>query len=203
MNTIAEDRRLKKKEKSHLLRIARNAVEAVVCGEKPPSIDLDNLPDQLKEKGASFVTLTIGDYLRGCIGTIDAFQPLALDVQEHAVGAATSDYRFPKVTENELPLITIEISYLTPKQRIEYQDHTDLLAKIVPGKDGIILKSGLQRATFLPQVWEKLPDPCDFFSHLSMKMGAFPDDWMTKHFEVYRYQVEKFSEVDFQGELSK
>ena len=187
---------LGKEEKKILLQIARNAVESAAKGERLETIDLEHLPEKCRRNGASFVTLTRFTELRGCIGAIEAYQPLAIDVQVHAAGAAVNDYRFQKVSPSEVDTIEIEISCLSPKQPIMYQDSEDLIAQLVPGIDGIVMVSGTQRATFLPQVWEKLPDPKEFLSHLSMKMGYRPDAWAIMNFEIYRYRVEKFGEKE-------
>jgi uncharacterized protein len=181
-------------EQDILLTIARQALENAVHGDPLPQIELDDLPPALQEPGASFVTLTIAGNLRGCIGTLDPFQPLALDVQEHAVAAALQDYRFPRVKPVELPHIQIEVSALTPRSQLEYQGPQDLIARLRPRIDGVILQDGLHKATFLPQVWDKLPDPNEFLSHLCMKMGGSADLWRKKKLDVYVYQVQEFQE---------
>jgi AmmeMemoRadiSam system protein A len=126
---------------------------------------------------------------------LEAYQPLILDVQEHAIAAATQDYRFPPVTAMEVPLLEIEISRLTPTQPLEYQDWRDLIAKLRPGVDGVLIRDGFQRATFLPQVWEKIPDPQEFLTQLCNKMGAEGNRWRTKKLMVSIYQVEEFKET--------
>jgi len=182
------------KEQEILLKIARDAIYAAVHGKPLPVIDLGSLPPRLSEKRGTFVTLTIQGSLRGCIGTLEAYQPVALDVQEHAVAAAMQDSRFPVLHPSELPLINIEISVLTPKQPLTYTDPADLLEKLQPGIDGVVLQDGFRKATFLPQVWEKIPDPGSFLSELCMKMGAPANLWQKKPLEVYTYQVEEFHE---------
>jgi len=177
-----------------LLTIAKDAVSAAAHNYALPKLCLDNLPAALQEDGASFVTLTSNGQLRGCIGTLEASQPLALDVQEHAAAAATQDFRFPPVTPRELPSIHIEISRLTPLEPLEYHDAEELVRLLQPGRDGVVLRDGYHRATFLPQVWEDLPSPEDFLSHLCLKMGASPNLWRNKKLSVYTYQVEKFEE---------
>jgi AmmeMemoRadiSam system protein A len=187
-------RELNTTEQDILLTIARQALEHVVRGEPLPRIELDDLPPALQAPGASFVTLTIAGNLRGCIGALDPYQPLALDVQEHAVAAAIQDYRFPRVQPVELPDIGIEVSALTPRTRLEYQRPQDLVTKLRPHIDGVILQDGPCKATFLPQVWDKLPDPEDFLSHLCMKMGGSGDLWRKKKLDVFIYQVQEFQE---------
>ena len=181
-------------ERKFLLNLARDSMSKAVTGKPKPDIDPSVIPGSLKQKGASFVTLTIEGDLRGCIGTLEAFQPLYLDVQDHAVQAALEDYRFPPVTEDELPLISIEISHLTPPVPLAYHNPADLLKILKPNSDGVILKDGFRRATFLPQVWDQLPEAGMFLSHLCQKMGSAPDVWRRKVLEVSIYHVEEFSE---------
>lgn len=185
---------LTKEEQSQLLRLARDALERCVVGEPLAPIEITRLPKNLQELGASFVTLTIDGNLRGCIGTLEPYQPLALDVRAHAVAAALNDYRFPPVEPGEVARIHIEISRLTPPERLPYQDSEDLLQKLRPGIDGVVLKDNWKRATFLPQVWEKIPDPQAFLSHLCLKMGVPSDAWEKRKMEVLVYQVEEFHE---------
>ncbi|MCX6039405.1 MAG: AmmeMemoRadiSam system protein A [Chloroflexi bacterium] len=181
-------------EKQTLLRLARQALEAGVRGGPLPRLDEASLTPALRAEGASFVTLTVGGNLRGCIGALEPYQPLAEDVREHAVAAALEDYRFPTVQESELAGIEIEVSRLTVPVPLEYTDADDLLAKLHPGMDGVILRDAFRRATFLPQVWEKIPDPAEFLANLCYKLGAAPDTWRRKHLEVLIYQVEEFHE---------
>ena len=181
-------------EKQTLLHIARQSLELAVRGEKLPPLDETALTPHLKESGASFVTLTVRGDLRGCIGALEPYQSLAEDVREHAVAAALEDYRFPQVQEDELMNIAIEVSRLTRPVPLEYTDSEDLLAKLRPGVDGVILRDSFRRATFLPQVWEKIPEAGAFLANLCAKMGAAPDTWKRKHLEVLVYQVEEFHE---------
>lgn len=182
-------------EKQVLLRLAREAMEHAVCGRKLPPLDQSSITSHLRENGASFVTLTIDGNLRGCIGALEAFQPLVDDVREHAVAAALEDPRFPPVEKNELGRIHIEVSRLTVPQPLEYSSSHDLLSKLRPHIDGVILKSDFRRATFLPQVWEKIPRPEDFLDQLCMKMGSRPAAWQNTKLKVFTYQVEEFHEV--------
>lgn len=181
-------------EKQILLRIARESMERGVRGEKLSPLDLKSMTPRLKQDGASFITLTIRGELRGCIGALEPYQPLAQDVREHAIAAALEDPRFPQVKPAELDKIEVEISCLTVPEGLEYKDAEDLLAKLRPNMDGVILRDGFRRATFLPQVWEKIPDKADFLDNLCYKMGAAPEAWRRKHLEVLVYQVEEFHE---------
>jgi len=185
---------LSAEEKAILLGLARQAIEDAVQGRPFSPLDLHSLPNAIRKPGASFVTLTINGELRGCIGALEAYQPLAEDVREHAIGAALQDYRFSPVAEDELKELEIEISRLTPPQPLKYETPQELLERLRPGLDGVILRDGLHRATFLPQVWEKLPDPADFLSHLCAKMGASPNTWRYRPLQAYTYQVEEFHE---------
>lgn len=181
-------------EQKTLLRMAREALEHGVRHEKLPPLENDSLTSHLREDGASFVTLTVRGQLRGCIGALEPYQPLAQDVREHAVAAALEDPRFPPVSERELNGIEIEVSRLTRPISLEYKDANDLLSKLRPGVDGVILHDAFRRATFLPQVWEKISDPAEFLDNLCYKMGANPDLWRRKHLDVLTYQVEEFRE---------
>jgi len=186
--------KLTSEEKDILLRLAREALERGVKGEALPSLDLESQPPRLRKLGASFVTLTINGNLRGCIGTLEPYQPLAEDVREHAVAAALSDFRFPPVRPEELPAIHIEVSRLTMPEPLVYASPEDLLTRLRPGMDGVLLRDGSRRATFLPQVWEKVPDPAEFLNHLCQKMGAKSGLWREKQLQVSTYQVEEFHE---------
>ena len=185
---------LTSEERQSLLRLARQALETGVRGGALPRIDEASLTPALRAEGASFVTLTVNGNLRGCIGALESYQPLAEDVREHAVAAGLEDHRFPTVQESELADIEIEVSRLTVPVLMKYANADDLLAKLHPGLDGVILRDGFRRATFLPQVWEKIPDPLEFLANLCYKMGVAPDTWKRKHLEVLIYQVEEFHE---------
>ena len=183
-------------EKQTLLRLAREAMECAVRGQVLPPLDIKSLTPLLQANGSSFVTLTIDDDLRGCIGALEAYQPLAEDVCEHAVSAALHDPRFPPVRENELNRIKLEVSRLTAPHLLEYSSSEDLLKKLNPHVDGVILRDNFRRATFLPQVWEKIPDPAEFLNHLCQKMGVRANTWREAKLQVYVYQVEEFHETN-------
>jgi AmmeMemoRadiSam system protein A len=185
---------LSNNEKTFLLRIAREALRLGVRGEPLPELNLDSLQPKLAQPGASFVTLTKKHELRGCIGSLEATMPLAEDVRVHTIAAALEDYRFPPVVESELPSISIEISILTSPIRIYANDPQEILSKIRPGIDGVMIKQGMRRATFLPQVWEKVPEIRIFMGMLCRKMGAASDCWQSGNVEIFTYQVEKFEE---------
>ena len=188
---------LSPKEKKILLHTARQAIMLAVQGKKrPPNPQIDDLPPSLLKPGACFVTLTREGQLRGCVGSILARQPLIQDVTERAVAAALGDPRFQPLTAEELDQVQIEISILTHPTPLNYHNPADLITKLRVGIDGVILKDGSRRATFLPQVWEKLPDPDLFLSRLCLKMGLPGDTWRVKAVEVEVYQVVKFTESE-------
>jgi uncharacterized protein len=186
--------KLTPEEQQTLLRMAREAMEHAVRGEKLPLLDRSALTPSLLEPGASFVTLTVRGQLRGCIGALEAHQPLVDDVREHAVAAALEDPRFPRVRQDELSRIQVEVSRLTRPVPLAYKGADDLLSKLRPHVNGVILRDGLRRATFLPQVWEKIPDPSEFLDQLCYKMGAAHGYWRKRRLEVFVYQVEEFHE---------
>ncbi len=188
------DQPLNPQERTELLTQARLAIEAAVSGKPMPSVDWNVLSETLLKPGASFVTLTRHGQLHGCIGALEPYQPLIEDVREHAAAAATQDYRFSPLRLTELPEIVIEISRLTQPVHLEYENPDDLIKRLRPGIDGVVLRDGYRRSTFLPQVWEKIPDPAEFLSNLCYKMGAAPDLWRQKKLEVDIYQVEEFHE---------
>jgi AmmeMemoRadiSam system protein A len=188
------DAKLTDEEKETLLRLAREALQQGVAGQPLPTLRMDSLTPTLRADGASFVTLTIAGELRGCIGALEPYQPLVEDVREHAVAAALEDPRFRPVSPDELDRIEIEVSRLTLPRDLEYSDSKDLLTRLRPHIDGVILRDGYHRATFLPQVWEKLPDKAEFLDNLCYKMGESPDTWRRKHLEVLTYEVEEFKE---------
>ena len=181
-------------EKNLLLKLARQSLERAVRGQPLPPLHLGALTPTLQALGASFVTLTRADELRGCIGALEPSKPLAEDVCEHTAAAALEDYRFPNVQESELKDIKIEISRLTQPEALDYSTPEDLLAKLHPGLDGVVLVDGWKRATFLPQVWEKVSGKEEFLAHLCYKMGVARDLWRRKHLDVSIYHVEEFHE---------
>ena len=150
-------------------------------------------PD-LQAASGVFVTLKIGGRLRGCIGSLEGHEPLADGVRSHAVNAAFHDPRFSPLKSKELDQISIEVSVLTEPQPLAYADADDLIAKLRPGMDGVTIRKGFASATFLPQVWEQLPDPEVFLSHLCMKANLGAHAWRNSRLEVETYQVQYFEE---------
>ncbi len=140
-----------------------------------------------------FVTLTQDGELRGCIGSLEAHRPLAVDLEENARAAALRDPRFPPLTAAELPRTRVEVSILSRAEPMRFKDEQDALGQLRPGVDGVILEYGWHRATFLPQVWEQLPEPWQFMAHLKRKAGLSADFW-SDEVKLSRYTVEKYQE---------
>ena len=178
-------------EKSYLLEIAKEAIESkFTTKEIDKKLLLEKHPE-LKEEGAVFVTLTLNDNLRGCMGSIIPHRSLLDDVINNAQAAAFKDPRFLPLTKDEFKNIKIEVSILTIPVELEYKDKEDLKEKIEPNKDGVILKSGTHQATYLPQVWEELPTFELFFKYLCQKAGLNDSNCLETHPIILTYQVEK------------
>lgn len=172
-----------------LISLARESIKAHFHNK---NIDISPpIKKQYSQNQACFVTLTEGGELRGCIGSLLPHQPLYQDIIDNAVNAAFHDPRFQPVKESELITIKIEISLLTIPKPLLYTSPEDLLKKLNPNM-GIILKKSYYQATFLPQVWEELPDKIQFLEYLSRKAGLNKDDWKTAEYEFYT--VEKIEE---------
>lgn len=172
-----------------LLARARAAIAGRLGLEAPATAD----HPALAAPGASFVTLQRGDALRGCIGSLAARRPLGEDLQANAIAAAFSDPRFPPLTAAEYPGLQVEVSLLAPAQPLPAASEAEALAQLRPGIDGLILEWQGRRATFLPQVWEQLPQPAEFLRALRRKAGLAPDFWAAD-LKLARYAVQKFRE---------
>ena len=149
--------------------------------------------------GATFVTLMYEGGLRGCIGSLESRRTLLADVRANAVAAAFRDPRFPPLTAREFAATSVEVSLLSPSARMAVVDEADLLAQLRPGVDGIVLECGHRRATFLPQVWESLPEPRQFLAALKVKAGLAADFWSAE-LGFARYSVSKWKESEFAAE---
>ena len=174
---------------STLLAIARGAIEGALSGTQP------EMQDQpwLRQAGATFVTLTRDEHLRGCIGSLSPARPLREDVAENARAAAFRDPRFPAMTREEWSRCKVEVSLLGAPKPLRFADEADLLAQVVAGEDGLILEAEGKRGTFLPQVWESIPDKRSFLRELVKKAGLPPDTRLARC-KVSRYRVAKFRE---------
>ena len=173
-----------------LLAIARSAIGG--------SLGLPGAADArhagLSRPAATFVTLKMHGELRGCIGTLEPFRPLGLDVRENALAAAFRDPRFRPLTTGEFEATTVEVSLLSESRALDIAGEDDLLARLRPGHDGLVLEYGRHRATFLPQVWDALADPRDFVAALKRKAGL-PADFWSPRMVVSRYGVTKWAEA--------
>lgn len=174
-----------------LRNIAQQAIEHGLNNSHPVEFELDDLPEDLIRPGASFVTLHKYGNLRGCIGSLEPFRPLAEDVAFNAHAAAFNDPRFSPLLRNELPLLDIEISVLSSATPIACRNEQELLDQLQPFKDGLIIEDRFHRATFLPSVWESLPEPSEFVRHLKLKAGL-PGNYWSDDMQCYRYTTESF-----------
>ncbi len=156
----------------------------------------------LQDKAACFVTLTQQQELRGCIGTLEAHRSLLEDVKSNARAAAFQDTRFTPLTAKELNLTEIEISLLSATQLIDFSNEQEALAQLRPGIDGVVFEYGSYRSTFLPQVWQQLPDTAEFVAHLKHKAGLSPDFWADE-VKLSRYTVTKWREQDLSEHYKK
>ncbi|MFA7279996.1 MAG: AmmeMemoRadiSam system protein A [Sterolibacterium sp.] len=177
---------------SILLTLARNAIAEKLGAAHLPNPESSSHP-ALLERGAVFVTLTQNGDLRGCIGSLEAWRPLHEDVSANAVAAALRDPRFPPLSADELAKTRVEVSLLTPAQPMSFASEADATAQLRPLIDGVILEYGKHRGTFLPQVWESLPEPGEFMAQLKRKAGLPPNFW-SNELKLSRYQVEKWKE---------
>jgi hypothetical protein len=144
-------------------------------------------------KVATFVTLQVAGRLNGCIGSIEPQRPIYADVSHNAYQAAFNDPRFSALTQTQLARLDIHISVLSPLEAVDVVDELDLRETLRPGRDGLVLRAGRRRATFLPSVWDKRPDPADFVGHLKRKAKIGPLEW-PEDMRVFRYEVLEFSD---------
>ena len=180
-------------QQKELLRIARQTIAEGCQQGIPPSIDLQNKPDIYQEGAACFVTLHKHGELRGCIGSLEAHRPLLEDIIHNAFASAFRDHRFPPVSATELSDLHIEISILTPQRLMDVNSEAELLKTIRPNIDGLVIRDGHHSATFLPQVWEQLPEPETFLKHLKLKAGLAENYW-SDSIQCFRYQCIPFEE---------
>lgn len=175
-----------------LLAIAHDSIADGLKYGKPLPINLDNYADNLTVRRATFVTLEINQRLRGCIGMLEPVRPLVLDIAENAFAAAFRDPRFPPLNAEEVPHLAIHLSILSPSHPLSFTSEQDLLAQLQPGIDGLIMQEGTRRGTFLPAVWQSLPDPKQFLQHLKQKTGL-PLHYWSDTLQVSRYHCEVIS----------
>lgn len=176
-------------ERQIILKVVDDAIKFGLEKNQILLLRLTDYPKKLRQLGASFVTIEIEKKLRGCMGTLEAYQPLIQDIAQNSYAAAFRDPRFYPLTVAEYPKITKHISILSPATPIIFTSEKDLLEKIRPGIDGLILSERGRRGTFLPAVWESLPTPELFFNHLKLKAGL-PENYWSNTLTVSRYTVE-------------
>jgi len=178
-------------ERARLTALARDSIAHGLSQGEPLPVDLDQWPESLRKQRATFVTLNHGAQLRGCIGSLEATQPLVQDIADNAFAAAFRDPRFSPVTERDLAELDVHISVLSPPEPVQFTSEKDLLAQIRPGVDGLILIEGRQRGTFLPSVWQNLPERNAFLAQLKRKAGL-PANYWSPTVQVSRYTTESW-----------
>ncbi len=189
-------RAFSREDRQQLLRLARQSLTEVVTNNKLPEVKTDGFPPKFAEVKGCFVTLTEHGRLRGCIGHIQPQEPLYKAVMDNSLNAAKRDPRFQPVRPDELDQVEIEISVLTVPEPLAFSSPEDLLAKLQPNRDGVVLRMGGLSATYLPQVWEQIPDKTQFLDTLAEKAGAAAGDWRAPGTQVFTYRVEAFKESE-------
>jgi AmmeMemoRadiSam system protein A len=182
-----------------LLQIARTAISRALRVFNVPATEVDENMAWLFRPGATFVTLTQWGELRGCIGSLQACDPLIEDVSNNAVSAALYDPRFSPLAADELDTVSLEVSLLSELQPLGFTSEADALAQLRPDIDGIVFEYGPYRSTFLPQVWESLPQPQQFLARLKSKARLSEDFW-AEEVKLSRYTVSKWCETDYSKE---
>jgi AmmeMemoRadiSam system protein A len=176
-----------------LLQLAREAIAYGLDRGCEMNVQERRYPEPLREQRASFVTLKLEGELRGCIGSFEAYRSLVKDIAGNAYAAAFSDPRFKPLTRDQFPRLQIDISILSPSEELRFDSETDLLRQVRPGLDGLTLQEGRRRSTFLPNVWESLPDKRQFLEHLKLKAGLDPDYW-SDSIRAFRYTTQRFGQ---------
>jgi AmmeMemoRadiSam system protein A len=185
---------LTKEEQEFLLSLARETLELYLSQGKLPNIDITKITPRLEKVQGCFVTLTTHGNLRGCIGHILPQEELWKCVRDNTISAALYDPRFKPVSYDELKDIEIEISVLSVPKKLEFSSTQDLLNKLRPNIDGVVIKYKGRQSTYLPQVWEQLPNKEQFLSQLCLKQGSPPNCWTKEDVEIYTYQAFVFGE---------
>ena len=197
MNTAEASTHITEEQGQRLVQVARRTI-AVRLGvlDVPSKVvpDCDLADPGFQEKRGTFVTLKSRGQLRGCMGCLTPSETILEGIQRNAINAAFNDPRFPALTAAELEQADIEISILTSPQVLEYSEGNELLTKLRPNVDGVIISKGQARSTFLPQVWEHLPKTEEFLTHLCRKAGLPADEWTKGELGVSLYQVQYFHE---------
>ncbi len=187
----SSESRFNEAQRSILRDIARASIKEGLTHGHALRVDPATYDEALQQPGACFVTLHLHDQLRGCIGSLEAYRPLLEDVADNAYGAAFRDPRFVPLGAAEFDDLDIHLSVLSPATPMAFTSEADLLAQIRPEVDGLVLEDRGHRGTFLPSVWEQLPDREDFWRHLKLKAGL-PQDYWSDTVKVSRYTTESF-----------
>jgi AmmeMemoRadiSam system protein A len=191
---MSDTEKLTEEQGKYLLDEARKTIQKALFDEEEQKIEDAGLPAVFNQRRGTFVTLTIGGNLRGCIGHIIPQESLIEGIRVNAINAAFKDPRFRPLDREEWKRVRIEISILTDPKPLSYSNADELLKKLRPGIDGVILKKGYRQSTFLPQVWDQLPRKEEFLNHLCLKAGLDGDEWKKGGLEVSTYQVQAFEE---------
>ena len=186
---MGETGKLEAGHRAALLDVARRSIERGVREGAALEVDPGAYPEALRVHRATFVTLRREGELRGCVGSLVPLRPLVVDVAQSAFHAAFRDYRLPSIEARELPELDVHISVLGPLERIQAGSEEALLAQLRPKVDGLLLREGSLQGTFLPAVWESLPEPRAFLAELKRKAGL-PENHWSETLEVHRYEVE-------------
>ena len=182
---------LNNSDQEQLLALARQSIANGLQTGRPLAVHAQDYSPELQQWRASFVTLERNGQLRGCIGMLEAVRPLVIDVAENAFAAAFRDRRFPPLAADELPGLDLHVSVLSPSEPIKFDSEQALIAQLRPGIDGVILDERGRRGTFLPSVWDDLPEPRQFLRHLKQKAGL-PADYWSETLRAFRYTTEMF-----------
>jgi hypothetical protein len=183
--------KLSAEDQRSCLQIAHESIEHGLQKNSALQVIASEYSSDLQQHLASFVTLHKNGELRGCIGALEAYQPLINDIAEHAYSAAFQDPRFPALQDNEYEQLEIEISVLGKPERMTFDSEENLLQQIRPNIDGLILEFENNRGTFLPSVWKQLPDKKEFLNHLKIKAGL-SQKWWDDTVKISRYETFSF-----------
>jgi len=178
-------------EREMLLLIARRSIVHGFELGSAMELDADGYPDALRVLKGCFVTLFLEDDLRGCVGCLRARGPLVQEVARAAYSAAFRDPRFPPVCRDEVRQVRVHVSVLSDPVEVRCESESELMSRLRPGVDGVILSEGAKLGTFLPDVWEKFPEPSEFLRQLRVKAGLPPSYW-SHTLKVERYTTEAF-----------
>jgi AmmeMemoRadiSam system protein A len=187
-----DERELSGADQHALLDVAEQSIQYGLETGRVLDLDVASYAENLRSIQASFVTLRIGNQLRGCVGSIEPAIPLVVDVCRHAFAAATVNTRFPGVRSHEFPQVATQVSILSTLEKVPAGDLAETLQHLRAGSHGVVVRLGERRATFLPDVWESLPDPVEFLRHLRLKAGLDPEGWSAE-IEVSTYTTQRFS----------